>query len=570
MEAPRVVEVITEEEGSRKEPRPSQSETSSVGSESELLVRSLAVPAASGPLFGGRGSRSNSCSNSVTALDDDEDLHVGDVDHFGRRPWHPRIPRWRRFGCCALVLAAFFFVIALVAVFSQRSGVRKRRDLFVPRNEKGYEKGCFRIPALLAVPAKGRSATGGLAARTRLLAFAEGRRLGCKDAGFIDVVVKISDNGGRSWGPLRVVATAEAAGFAEGGTIGNPAPIYDALNDRVVLLLTANRAADSEPAIISRLAADSRHVFALHSADRGESWSAPRNITSTAKRAGWTWYATGAGIQLRSGRLVAPCNHVSTGPSNGRGGGGGADQADAEGERDGYFRYASHALLSDDGGANWRVGGLGASWSNEATVAELPNADVLLLNARQMAGAKRRIVMRSVDGGESWGHAGYDDELVEPGCQGSLVALPKRSQPPWREGGLLFSNPHSANTRTAISVSFRPSTAAAGARGGANGSATAVSGGTLRGKLPQRRRLAGEGGAPLQDGGGVADAVWRGHGGWLTPAVRLWDGPSAYSAMTLIGEDRVGVLFENGRLLPTERISFTVLTLDAFAEGRQS
>ena len=59
-------------------------------------------------------------------------------------------------------------------------------------------------------------------------------------------------------------------------------------------------------------AKSTREVWVMRGDASGTSWDAPRNITSTAKAASWSWYATGpgAGIQLQSGRLVAPCDHA--------------------------------------------------------------------------------------------------------------------------------------------------------------------------------------------------------------------------------------------------------------------
>src|SRR5690349_13089152 len=56
---------------------------------------------------------------------------------------------------------------------------------------QGYS--CFRIPAVV------RSTQG------TLLAFAEGRIDNCGDTGDIDLVLRRSSDGGKTWGPLQVV-----------------------------------------------------------------------------------------------------------------------------------------------------------------------------------------------------------------------------------------------------------------------------------------------------------------------------------------------------------------------------
>jgi len=67
------------------------------------------------------------------------------------------------------------------------------------------------------------------------------------------------------------------------------------------------------------------------------SWSAPVEITAQVKKPEWTWYATGPGngIQLKSGRLVIPCDHNTT-----------------------DNRRFSHVIYSDDAGATWKLGGI--------------------------------------------------------------------------------------------------------------------------------------------------------------------------------------------------------------------
>src|ERR1700754_1200500 len=82
----------------------------------------------------------------------------------------------------------------------------------------------YRIPALVVT-------TSGT-----VLAFAEGRLHGGGDAGEIHLLVRRSTDGGRRWGPSRVVPAEP------GFTNGNPAPVVDRSTGDVVLLLTRNPA----------------------------------------------------------------------------------------------------------------------------------------------------------------------------------------------------------------------------------------------------------------------------------------------------------------------------------------
>ncbi|HZX01951.1 sialidase family protein, partial [Kribbella sp.] len=137
----------------------------------------------------------------------------------------------------------------------------------------GYS--CFRIPAIVH------------AANGDVLSFAEGRVADCGDDGDIDIVLRRSTDGGKTWGPLRVVSDGN------GSTHGNPVPIVDNRTGRVVLVTTHN---GPEPCTNGC----DRDPYVQTSDDNGATWTAPRELTD-AKLPSWNfWYATGPmhGIQL--------------------------------------------------------------------------------------------------------------------------------------------------------------------------------------------------------------------------------------------------------------------------------
>ncbi|MGH9661898.1 MAG: exo-alpha-sialidase [Bryobacteraceae bacterium] len=278
-------------------------------------------------------------------------------------------------------------------------------DVYVA-GEGGYHT--YRIPSLI-VTKKGT-----------LLAFCEGRRKSASDTGDIDVLLRRSADRGRTWSAVTVVAD-------EGGdTIGNPCPVVERRSGRVALLLTKNPGELSEKEIRAAEGRGSRTVWMTSSADDGVTWMPLEEITAAAKDPAWTWYATGpgVGIQLRSGRLVVPCDHN---------------------RRDTGARH-SHAIMSDDGGRTWKRGGAAGENTNECQVVELRDGS-LLLNMRSYHGRNRRAVARSRDGGLTWGEVKLDETLTEPVCQASLVR--------YGRDRLLFSNP--ADTRRvgmAVRMSF--------------------------------------------------------------------------------------------------------------------
>jgi len=278
--------------------------------------------------------------------------------------------------------------------------------------QDGYT--CFRIPAII-------QATNG-----SLLAFSEGRKNGCSDTGDIDLVMKISEDGGLSWSPLRVLWDNST------NTCGNPAPVLDQVRGVIHLLSTWNLGSDREPLIIDQTSTDTRRVFVLQSDDNGQSWTLPTEITSNVKLPNWTWYATGpgSGIQLKqapfTGRMMVACDHI-------------------EAENKKYF---SHVIYSDDHGTSWQLGGsTPKDQVNECEVAESPGGQLILNMRNYDRNMKYRQTALSEDGGISWNHQKHDTKLIEPICQASLQV--------YQYGqieALLFSNPASEEQRVNMSL----------------------------------------------------------------------------------------------------------------------
>ncbi|MBO8193216.1 exo-alpha-sialidase [Streptomyces oryzae] len=294
---------------------------------------------------------------------------------------------------------------------------------------EGYAS--FRIPAVVRAP------------DGALLAFAEGRRDSAQDSGAIDIVGKRSTDGGRSWGALSVVArySDEDGDGAAQGTAGNPAPVT--LADGRVLLVFVRSAADATEERIRRGEvgdAEGRRVWTQFSEDNGASWSAPRDITAAVKKPDWRWYATtpGHALQLSSGRILVPANH-STPPT-------------LPGDDGTEGRYnGGHDLLSDDGGANWRIGYVDDNpdgWINvnETTAAELTDGTVYFNTRNDSDAPAHRADARSTDGGETLtAPFAPQDNLTAPVVEASVLQLRDPDV-------LLFSAPSRPDTRYRMSV----------------------------------------------------------------------------------------------------------------------
>jgi sialidase-1 len=279
----------------------------------------------------------------------------------------------------------------------------EQQVLFKASQDPGYA--CFRIPAIV------RTTSG------TLLAFAEGRVLNCGDAADIDIVLKRSTDGGRTWGPLQVVN--EGAG----DTHGNPAPLVDRRTGRILLAETYNTGRTD--AGNCRIPCD-RTPHLQYSDDDGRTWSPPRDLSDEILPGDWnSWYATGPvhGIQLtrgeHAGRLVFGVNTETW---------------------NGSRVSANHAALvvSDDGGDHWRIGatdtwpieedGTFRQKPSEVTLTERADG-ALLVSGREQDGTDlgHRAQTFSTDGGDSFATPFRAlPDLYTPQVQGATLRLGDR------------------------------------------------------------------------------------------------------------------------------------------------
>jgi len=257
------------------------------------------------------------------------------------------------------------------------------QDLFTA-GESGYVT--FRIPGLLA---QGNT----------VLAYAEARRDGFGDWADIDVVLRRSTNGGKTWEPMRVLVDSAK------DTVNNPVMIAGKKAGEIHFLYCVNYA----------------KAYYRRSDDGGRTFSAAREITAAfetlRKHYDWNVIATGPGhgIQLRNGRLMVAV-WLSTG-----------------GRKHRPSRVST--IFSDDHGVTWQAGELVPDTlpnPSETYAVERRDGSVQL-NIRNESPEHRRAISISPNGATGWSVPRFHAQLVEPVCMGSLIRHPK--------GGLLFSNP---------------------------------------------------------------------------------------------------------------------------------
>jgi sialidase-1 len=308
-------------------------------------------------------------------------------------------------------IALLVALCSVSAITCARAAELEQQPVF-EAGKDGYHT--YRIPAAMVSP------------KGTLLAFCEGRKVGRGDAGDIDLVLKRSFDGGRTWRAMQLVWDDDA------NTCGNPCPVVDRSTGTIWLLLTHNLGSDKEAAIVDGTSRGSRTVWLSKSTDDGATWAKPVEITRDVKRTDWTWYATGpgVGIQLRNGRLVIPCDNKVAGTKV----------------------RQSHVIYSDEHGATWKHGGVVGPNCNECQVVELSDGR-LMLNMRSYQANHRRLVATSKDGGLTWTEPREVATLIEPVCQASIVRYFSAGSDKGRAAGkdkegmpfgpLLFSNPAS-------------------------------------------------------------------------------------------------------------------------------
>jgi len=333
----------------------------------------------------------------------------------------------------------------------------RQTDIFIA-GQDGYHT--YRIPALV------------VSKRGTILAFCEGRKYSTADDGEIDLVLKRSLDNGTTWQEMQLI-------WHDGdNTIGNPCPVVDQDTGTIWLPFCRNN----------------DRVFVTNSTDDGVSWATPVEITEDVKLPSWGWYATGPGhgIQLSTGRLLILCNH---GPE------------DIWDSRDDQH---SHVIYSDDHGLSWKLGGVLAELTDECEAVETSDGRVYL-NMRGHTEKRCRAYAWTEDGGETWSEVKWDETLIEPVCQGSVVRFTDTQR--HDKNRVLFANPASTERQSlTIRLSYDEC------------------------------------------------------GTWAAGKV-LYSGPTAYSDLCIAPDMTICCLYERGEQHPYEKITFARFTLEWLTDG---
>ncbi len=297
----------------------------------------------------------------------------------------------------------------------------------------------------------------------------------------IDLVMKRSFDGGKTWTQMQLIQR-----YPGDEAACDPCMLMDRDTDIIWVFYDY---AIPEPDL-----REGRRLMlhVIKSEDHGETWSEPVDLTVTLQPPeGMSLYAgPGMGIQMRSGRLVAPVysRHETGEPS------------------------MCHVVHSDDHGETWQIGAGVASKHNEHQVVELADGSLMSI-VRQSPDKGHRLIATSNDGGETWSDTWEEPALVEPGCQASFIRYAEQ-----RDGDgtnrLLFANPASPQNRV---------------------------NGTVRVSYDEGK-------------------TWP-------VAKTIWEGSFAYSCLTVLPDNSIGLLYERDDY---QRITFARFTLEWLTDEKDT
>lgn len=288
------------------------------------------------------------------------------------------------------------------------SGMRPEYSTIFAGGKDGYS--AFRIPSAVALP------------DGRIVTFIEARNNESHDQAENDIIAKISDNGGKSWGKPILVAQADQA------SLNNPCVVYVPETRQIIMMYQLHPPKTTEGSTKPGLEGDDIvRVFVTRSNDRGESWSTPEDITRQAKHPEAGSVCSGPGVAIRveagenEGRIIVPFNG------------------------NGSTRWFNYLVYSDDLGQSWKIApGESGYGTNESQIVQIAPAK-FIVNTR----SHRYIEDRDYKAPEGWNPWNFsrvtryranipvvmtgnktewlDTEVMtnqpDPTCQGSIIRL---------------------------------------------------------------------------------------------------------------------------------------------------
>lgn len=290
-----------------------------------------------------------------------------------------------------------YFLLLLFHCFAFAQETLEFQNLFY--SEPADSISCYRIPALVTAPNRD------------LLAAIDERVPSCSDLRDnmdINIVLRRSQDHGNTWSEIEKIID-----FPWGQSASDASFIVDEQTQEIFLFYNFMDVARE------------KNVYYFHiisSADNGNTWSKPRNVTSQISKKEWRndfkFITSGRGIQTTSGSLLHTLVHLEKG----------------------VFVFGSH-----DHGKTWFLWDNPLSPGDESKIIELADGR-LMVNSR-VNGAGMRYQHISDNQGVSWQTKALP-KLIDPGCNADILVMPLENE----SDLLLFSNPKSTTKRKNLSI----------------------------------------------------------------------------------------------------------------------
>lgn len=286
--------------------------------------------------------------------------------------------------------------------------VLEKKNLF-SRRKRGFNN--YRIPAL-AITQNGT-----------ILAACEARKKK-SDWACRAIMMRRSTDGGKTWTRQIPIVKSEDKQWKEHPETALNNPLF--IIDR------------NKPLIHFLYCKHYEQAFYMRSTDEGKSFSEPVEITSAfepfREHFDWKVLATGPGkgIQLRSGRLIAPVWI-------------------AYGKKGSHHPSVCGVIYSDNSGKTWEAGQLIPTYKtddmpngSESYAVQKANGNIYF-NFRNTSRKRRRSFSISPNGVGDWSIPKFDESLFEPICMASLIRFTERDTNGAEKNRILFSNPDSSD-----------------------------------------------------------------------------------------------------------------------------
>ncbi len=305
-----------------------------------------------------------------------------------------------------LILGAALIVTLCSSCTNTKEKIESVGDTLISNNlfYTGMEEGvsCYRIPAIAT------------AKNGDLIAAIDQRVPSCGDLKWskdINIIVKRSTDGGRTWGEIEM-----AVDFPLGQSASDPSLIVDEKTGEIFMFYNFMDL-DKE-----------KDIYYLHyvkSSDNGKTWGVPVDITSQISKPEWKndfkFITSGRGIYTSTGKML----HTMVNLNNGL-----------------------RVFGSDDHGKTWYFIDTPVTPADESKIVELSDGR-WMINSR-VNGAGMRYTHISSDEGKTW-TTRKEPLLIDPSCNASIISYTAKRDG-YDKDRLLFSNANDEKGRVNLTV----------------------------------------------------------------------------------------------------------------------